>query len=89
MAIWGVHGSTQLLEFDDEQHLHPSHTSNGSYTTLRTGTYSSGDCRLLVPELLAPAACSRMFAGAPSQGLPGIRTESRTCMVRGWTASNN
>jgi hypothetical protein len=69
--------STQLLELDDEQQRHPSHTANGSYptasvaaaaagggrdryTTLCTGTYSSGarDCRLLVSELLAPAACS-------------------------------
>jgi hypothetical protein len=25
--------STQLLELDDEQHLHPSHTANGSYPT--------------------------------------------------------
>ena len=25
--------STQLLEFDVEQHLHPKHTANGSYPT--------------------------------------------------------
>jgi hypothetical protein len=86
--------STQLLELDDEQQRHPSHTANGSYptasaaaaaagrdryTTLCTGTYSSGarDCRLLLvsTKLLAPAACSCMFAGAPSSHSQGQEQE--------------